>query len=74
MFPNHWKICILKTKYVLGKSPSPNRLEQPPLLFCYINEKLDLEKIVWKLSISATLPNTFDQLCPELFENLAVQA
>ena len=35
-----------------------------------MNAKLDLEKLVWKLSISAQLPETFDLLCPKLLENL----
>ena len=51
-------------------SRTPNRLNQPLSVSFAINEKLDLKKLVWKLSISGQLPELFDLLCPKPFENI----
>ena len=42
-------------------------------IFFDIHGKLDLEKLVLKLSISAQLPETSDLLCPKPFENLVLR-
>ena len=53
-----------------NNSHTLNRLIQQLSLFFDIRKKLDLEKLVCKLSISVRLPETVDLLCPNPFENL----
>ena len=51
-------------------SHTSNTLKQPLSLFIDINDNLDREELVQKLSVSAQAPETFDLLCPKAFENL----
>ena len=59
-----WRIPGKRTN-----SHTPNRLDQPLSWLLDINEKRDLKKLVWKLSISAQLLETVDLLCAKPFEN-----